>query len=140
MSLVQDEQSGLKIYPTGTCFEDATLFMFDRLKEDVRRLHTDEFILVHAIVWPETEKKKFSHAWVERADTVITFGVINGSRVCYTVDKKEYYTLFNVLESDRYTFLQAVETERKSRWKNPPWKRKYRRLCKEKSPFLERNP
>lgn len=126
---MKDTNTGMVIYPTGTCFEDATQFLFARVMEDRKRLLTDEYILVHAIVWPSNEKKKFSHAWVEHEGHVITWGIVNGGKIEMIIDKKEYYEKMNVLEFDRYTLEQGYEAEKKV-GHPPPWKRKYAKLCK----------
>lgn len=116
---------------TGTCYEDVTLFIADALKNNPH-LRTDmTLVIVHAIVSPPGFHP-YSHSWVEHGDNTVYASLLapDGKKVFGEFDTPEFYRLYNVIETTKYTIPEAMAMDRKHGGAPPPWEEKYLRLCK----------
>jgi len=118
----------MDVKPTGTCFEDVTLF-FVQMVRDNRKLRDDPtFAMVHGICHHE-DRKPYSHAWIEHGDKVWFSGMLGNTLAFLKTDRTEFYQEFDVTDCTRYTFWQAMRAGAASGDQPPPWELKYRRLC-----------
>lgn len=117
------------IYPTHTCFDDALDLLTEAIKMNPGAAHTDELKLVHGIcVAPDG--KEYAHAWVESLGKTVWFiGILDGKYQQFAADLKEYYAETRVVETTKYTPLEAwAENYRHANY--GPWVERYKGLCK----------
>jgi hypothetical protein len=120
---------GLKLHPTGTCFNDALDYLELVVKETPRHAWPD-YKLAHGILLAP-DGGPYSHAWVEQRDAHVWHcGILNGVRGYGRIDRDEYYEEMCVQEVTRYTIEQAWQQNHISGHYGP-WVERYRRLCKD---------
>lgn len=113
------------IFPTHSCFDDA-LEMLPVLIEQDRR-NRELLHLVHAIcLMPDGSH--YAHAWVERENECLFFGIINGEKLLLVTNKDKFYQLYKVQETTRYTVREAAK-ENFNNNHYGPWKPEYYALC-----------
>jgi hypothetical protein len=117
-----------EVLPTGTCFEDCTWFFVDTARRDKRLINDPTWVLVHGICHLE-DGRPYSHAWVEHGDKVWFSGLINGALVFLKASVHEFYREYEITDTTKYTFWQAVDADQRHKGQPPPWELKYRRLC-----------
>jgi hypothetical protein len=128
------------IYPTHRCFDDAIEYCEEQARADAPGWR--DLILVHAIILVPEENPPGSdavpgeravHAWVEDGDLVWDAGVLeDGRRVRFSVERAEYYAHYRVQETTRYTMLEALIENQRSR-SYGPWRSEYQALCRPRS-------
>ena len=117
------------VLPTHTCFDDALEIIESIIKAHPDAAHTDEFVLVHAIVHPEGED--FAHAWVESREGIVFWkGIVDGEKVILGSPSLEFRSGWKPVEWTAYTPREAAEQN--ARWGTfGPWEMKYLRLCRD---------
>lgn len=120
----------MNLFPTHTCFDDALDYCTHRLKMD-RRAAT-KLTLVHGILMvPDGPKKGtlFAHAWVEERNQVWQDGFLeDGTRVTWSMDRKEFAEKMGLQKETRYTLRQA-RRENLRTMTYGPWLPEYQALC-----------
>jgi hypothetical protein len=119
--------SSSDVYPTGKCFDDALDLMAATLKScrDPRRRAS--LFLVHALC-KAPDETLFAHAWLEEQGRVIFVGIQDGKRKVFIAERGEYRRSWQVQESVRYTFDQALALNHQT-GNYGPWVERYRQLC-----------
>ena len=107
------QEEKLTILPTNKCFDDSLEELARLIKERPECADNNEYKLAHGILTLENGEL-YSHAWLERGNAVIDFGIMSGGeqhgmKVIYKVRKREYYRERKVVEVTRYTPRQAWE-------------------------------
>lgn len=118
------------LHPTGTCFEDVTMFFAKLIQEDKTRIIQPNFCMVHGIC-KMPDGKKFSHAWVEDGKEVWFSGILRGNKGFALTTRRDFYKKYRVQEFTRYNFRDLMELSKTVGNAPPPWEEKYRRLCKD---------
>ncbi len=84
--------------------------------------------LVHGIA-VYSNKKPFSHAWIEQGDMVVSMALLNEYPVMFHCDKESFYKAFSIVHTTRYTPQEAIAQFKASGFKGP-WKKEYLLLAK----------
>lgn len=102
------------LFPTNTCFDDALDYILAMVKEyRINPNNEHRYKICHGILLG-SDKKPYSHAWVEFDDDVIISGIWNGSKVYATGDRKEYYREVRVTSDvTKYTLQEVLAMNRK---------------------------
>jgi hypothetical protein len=117
-----------QILPTGQCFDDALEYLAERLRSAPRDL-AKRWRLAHGICRGNYEGALYAHAWLEEHhDVCWDFGLIDGTRVAFSMKKHEYYAARHVVECTLYTPRQALAENLRTQHFGP-WKDSYRALC-----------
>lgn len=118
------------VHPTGTCFEDVTLEYNRRIKEDLNLAIDKTFLICHGICLAGDDLP-YSHAWIEEGEFVWFSGKIEGEFIFAQASKKEFYDEARVQEVTKYNYWEAMAAARGNGNRPPPWKLKYRKLCRD---------
>lgn len=122
----------MTLLPTHTCFDDALEYCEHRVKQDRRLVRSNKLTLVHGVLTvPEGPKRgqPFAHAWVEEGGRVWQDGFLeDGTRVTWSMDRKEFAEKLGLQKETRYTLLEALaENDRSGTY--GPWLPEYQALC-----------
>lgn len=119
----------MDIHPTHSAFDDAIellIWIMEKKPEGRAQVGSGDIRIVHAIFAPEGVK--LNHAWLERGESVIFMGLIDGEKVVVTADRTEYYSKSHVTKTVRYTIFEAYAEEKKTGHYGP-WDPEIRTLC-----------
>src|SRR5262249_23573733 len=106
------------IYPTRTCFDDTVEFLERAAREHPEQVRSGRFSIVHGIIRiPDDQAPGYGgapgarsvHAWIEDGPRVWEHGILDGQKITYCVDRREYYAKLRVQETTVYP-PQAVLT------------------------------
>lgn len=113
----------MKIHPTRTCFDDATYYVAAQMVHDPE-FDAGEWRIVHGLCLLENGTP-YAHAWIERnGSKAIGCGLVDGERVYYTADRRDFYRHFRPQELIRYTVDDVIGRET-----GGPWDERYRQFC-----------
>ncbi len=121
--------TGLTIYPTHTCFDDALEYIAEIVKRNVFLIDSDQHFLVHGILL-SPDFGAYSHAWVEEGDFVWFGGIIEGQKGYCQVARNEFYEEMQVQEVTKYSIRKA-RRENLRTGHYGPWLDKYRQLTRD---------
>jgi hypothetical protein len=132
------KQGTIDLLPTGTCFEDVTLFFAQLCRESPEKRDRGGIFMVHGICLME-DGTPYSHAWIEEGVMVHAPGILaaelfsNGKaqKGFLEIEKPYFYERYRVQEYTRYSFLDLLELAARIGNVPPPWELKYRRLCRD---------
>lgn len=115
------------LYPTFECFTDSMEFIDHIAKMCPEIVH--RLTLVHGICLSENGRE-FAHAWCEDKEygVVIFSGIYMGETVYLAAPFENYFKVFKVKESTRYTVMEAVKNNLGTVHFGP-WEEKYGALC-----------
>lgn len=123
-------EAGATLHPTGTCFEDVTMFFAKLCHENEHRLADPKFRMVHGICLMENDRP-YAHAWIEEGKNVWFSSILKDQKVFVQCPRKDFYKRFRVKDFTRYTFLELLELSKKVGNAPPPWEEKYLVLCRD---------
>ena len=125
--LAAQEREGQCILPTHSCFDDALEYLEAICRAgaapDAIKSHT----IVHGVC-RAPDGEVFAHAWLEVGADVIQGGILDGERGYFTMSSAEFRKALPVVDETRYTVLEALEENRRTRTYGP-WVERYRELC-----------
>lgn len=119
----------MKLYPTSTCFDDATDLLAQIIRDELIAFDSDEVLLVHGLL--NSEGTVTAHAWIERGEDVYNVCLRAGRKVAAVFDRALYYEAFSITDCTRYTIQQAIDAE-KAAGRHAPWEPRYLEHCKRK--------
>jgi hypothetical protein len=115
----------MKVHPTATCFDDAMYYIAWLLVTDPE-FDPDAYRIVHGVCLLPDDTP-YAHAWIEKDGVeAIGCGLIDGDKVYFYADRRDYYKEFRMQELIRYTLSQVA-----ARKTGGPWEPKFKKLCKE---------
>jgi hypothetical protein len=140
---VLSREEPMLLRPTGRCFDDALEFLEHVISTVSRPVDPeraaeilDRFTVVHGIC-QQPIGSPYAHAWVEEGPDKIWQGaILEDQRVFFAVERKQFYTDREVLESTRYSWREAM----KANWESNhygPWEQKYLALCRAEGEPIE---
>jgi len=116
--------NGTVIYPTHACFDDALDLIVANVKVEPSSFLT--LRIIHAIC--NVGGKPFAHAWVEEKGEAFFYGLCNGKRMLFVVNRKEWRDSLEISDITEYT-VQEAEYWSVKYTSYGPWKPEYRVLC-----------
>lgn len=116
------------IFPTFDCFTDAMEFSDYIARDHPEAINT--VILVHAICLSSEDGREYAHAWVEDIELkkVIFCGIYMKQKVYLTASLEDFFEVYKVKETTRYTMSEALE-QNLATGNFGPWEEKYSALC-----------